>query len=835
MKRYLAPLLLALCMPCGAHAQYTQVIAAHIVDASGIAVPDGSKLCATTTDAKDIPAGYRAGSSGGQVVGKLPACTTITGGTISGYQVIDTSQSYPQNACVRFQVFDPSGVELRRDKCVQPSGEVWNYDAFATPGVPNAIVQIGPAPNIAAGIINTGSAGSSATVSVSGSNPNYLLNMTIPKGDKGDPGTTTASGTNGDWVVPGKSSVAGIASFGKHVVFSEPGSAYGYGRAVQLTPIMPGVSQDICGDGLGNQIACGSITGSTVAGALGITVKNNFANLAQWSDGLDMFRAAPGYVNSYSDDTTLAMWGLPQAFTSYQIRNIIDKFLSRQSDGSGANGNTSVAGELPMCLDPSGATNTANGACGFYSAWDNAHIHATGDGSLMIPILEGVYVLNVSGDDSHFLTVAARLKLALNTIPRDAASGCPYVAPGQEWVTWGFQEAARKTGVDAMGCVLYYAAAATMATMYGRVGDTTNQSYFQAQVNTIKSYFQNTSSALWDAADGMYYAATIQNKQIDVIASSLAVYLGLASSTQSTAISNWLASKYSVGLVDSNGYANQSDKSWTTTGYIPASGGPPYSGALPSACYQSANWSVGNRWIEEALYITRPDLAVDMATKNINSADPTMEYWAPSCASSSGWPAHGFTKNLESPIGSTAFALAHPYLFTNGRSDGLASIGSIGSAGVVTFGSNYVPSPFPSSDTLKDPAKPAMRWAFVGASGASGQVLLQYAPPSTGGATWQTISSFSSSNPFLPQKSVSAAIGGSALAAGQCVSGTATGFNGLLPTTIPKVSPMTAWPDRDGGLMIWQALPTSATTVTVRVCAIVAGTPISQTYSVEVE
>ena len=53
----------------------------------------------------------------------------------------------------------------------------------------------GVTPTISIGTITTGAAGSPANVTMGGTAPSYVLNFTIPKGDKGDKGDTGASGS----------------------------------------------------------------------------------------------------------------------------------------------------------------------------------------------------------------------------------------------------------------------------------------------------------------------------------------------------------------------------------------------------------------------------------------------------------------------------------------------------------------------------------------------------------------------------------------------------------------------------------------------------------------
>jgi hypothetical protein len=72
-------------------------------------------------------------------------------------------------------------------------------------------------------------------------------------------------------------------------------------------------------------------------------------------------------------------------------------------------------------------------------------------------------------------------------------------------------------------------------------------------------------------------------------------------------------------------------------------------------------------------------------------------------------------------------------------------------------------------------------------------------------------------------------IGGSALAAGQCASGTAA-VSGATTSMVALASP-TAYP---GDGMAWRSYVSSANTVTVKVCAEAAGTPAASTYNVRV-
>jgi|SRR5579872_962074 len=80
-----------------------------------------------------------------------------------------------------------------------------------------------------------------------------------------------------------------------------------------------------------------------------------------------------------------------------------------------------------------------------------------------------------------------------------------------------------------------------------------------------------------------------------------------------------------------------------------------------------------------------------------------------------------------------------------------------------------------------------------------------------------------------------AAIGGGALAAGACATGTATsGLTGVTTAMTAMASPSSDPQVDSTHGVTWEAWVSSANTATVRVCAIVATTPTSVTYNVRV-
>ena len=69
----------------------------------------------------------------------------------------------------------------------------------------------GVTPTFTVGTVSTGAAGSTATVTITGTAPNYVLNFTIPKGDKGDAGE---AGSGGDVDLTGYAKLTGATFTG---------------------------------------------------------------------------------------------------------------------------------------------------------------------------------------------------------------------------------------------------------------------------------------------------------------------------------------------------------------------------------------------------------------------------------------------------------------------------------------------------------------------------------------------------------------------------------------------------------------------------------------------
>lgn len=78
-----------------------------------------------------------------------------------------------------------------------PRGDTGQTGATGSTGSTGATGPAGPANNLTISSVTTGNAGTSASVTISGTSPNQALSFTIPRGDVGATGSTGATGAAG--------------------------------------------------------------------------------------------------------------------------------------------------------------------------------------------------------------------------------------------------------------------------------------------------------------------------------------------------------------------------------------------------------------------------------------------------------------------------------------------------------------------------------------------------------------------------------------------------------------------------------------------------------------
>ncbi len=354
------------------------------------------------------------------------------------------------------------------------------------------------------------------------------------------------------------------------------------------------------------------------------------ANHQLFTDGTDYWSAGPAYASNghYIDDGTLTMLANPAKFTAAQVLNIAAKFYAARN----------TAGEFPIAILPSGAASV------YYSAWDQAHLHATGDGWIMFPQLLHLY-WQKTGDLTYYNEWVAGIKTALATIPRNASNHLLTVIPGAEYICGlAFAEYMRNTGDVAAGNVWYCRVCQVMKEMASAAGDTANITFFGTELTNVVAGIQST---LIDSGTGLLIAATGQNSSnLDVVSSSVACFFELLTTAQESKIATYFQSNYS-NLVNGSGYLLQSPTPWSVVGYIPSSGGAPYgASSFTASQYQGGYWSHHVAWFAYTLAKVSLAKVGVLLTAFLNGVDPATEWYNRGSA-----VPQGTTPNLESPQG----------------------------------------------------------------------------------------------------------------------------------------------------------------------------------------
>ena len=167
-----------------------------------------------------IPKGAKGdtGSSGGgegtTVVNPTLNIGTVTGGAIADASITGDSPNYTLNLVLPKGEKGDTGAKGDKgaDGVSGAKGDKGDRGEKGADGV---------TPTLSIGTVTTGAAGSSANVTMGGTAPSYVLNFTIPKGDKGDTGAS-GSGSGGYGLTTKVLSLSEITEILKGIVVEIP-------------------------------------------------------------------------------------------------------------------------------------------------------------------------------------------------------------------------------------------------------------------------------------------------------------------------------------------------------------------------------------------------------------------------------------------------------------------------------------------------------------------------------------------------------------------------------------------------------------------------------------
>jgi hypothetical protein len=139
-----------------------------------------------------------------------------------------------------------------------------------------------------------------------------------------------------------------------------------------------------------------------------------------------------------------------------------------------------------------------------------------------------------TGDLEFFKKVEPAVRRGLEHI-RKAKNGLVHNPPEEPQCVYGFTDIVTKTGHLLFSSSLYYQACVEMEKV-SRLTDYGNVADYQKQSKAIK----RSIGILWDDKSGMFFAADVDCRQIDIWGSAFAVEVGLADDEQADRISEFL-------------------------------------------------------------------------------------------------------------------------------------------------------------------------------------------------------------------------------------------------------------------------------------------------------
>lgn len=141
------------------------------------------------------------------------------------------------------------------------------------------------------------------------------------------------------------------------------------------------------------------------------------------------------------------------------------------------------------------------------------------DNAAFMVLLVADYVRH-TGQIDLFRANAQRLERAMAGIPLSEA-GLVYNDPAAPHSPYGFTDCIGKTGEELFCSLLDWRASNEMARLYALIGDMRHAGLFQVRAQQTAA----SLGRLWDDASGMFLAASIDCRQIDIWGNAFCVYL----------------------------------------------------------------------------------------------------------------------------------------------------------------------------------------------------------------------------------------------------------------------------------------------------------------------
>jgi len=215
------------------------------------------------------------------------------------------------------------------------------------------------------------------------------------------------------------------------------------------------------------------------------------------------------------------------------------------------------------------------------------------DNSQFMVKLVADYV-NGSGDVDFFRRHSNQLIAAMNFTPR-SASGLVYIDPTHPHSPYGFTDTIAKTGELLFSSLLYWEACQHLVALFKQMNDGKTAQDFEHRAALIgKNIF-----ILWDKDAGMFRAASVDCRQIDIWGNAYAVYINFPLANKKDRIMAFLAKNYAQFVMKGQIRHLLSPEHWERT-LVPIT---------PETYQNGAYWGTASGWVACALAEKYPHLS----------------------------------------------------------------------------------------------------------------------------------------------------------------------------------------------------------------------------------
>lgn len=215
------------------------------------------------------------------------------------------------------------------------------------------------------------------------------------------------------------------------------------------------------------------------------------------------------------------------------------------------------------------------------------------DNSPFMVKLVAEYVNN-TGDLAFFQQNAAKLVAAMNFTTR-SEKGLVWINPQKPHSAYGFTDTIQKTGELLFSSLLYWEACTQLVALFQKTNQFELRDDFQKRAMLI----EKNLDALWDAQSGMFFAASIDCRQIDVWGNAYAIYIGFPLGTKKEQMISFLEQNFAKYVYKGQIRHLLKPETWEKT-LIPI---------RPETYQNGAYWGTAAGWVALALYENHPELS----------------------------------------------------------------------------------------------------------------------------------------------------------------------------------------------------------------------------------